>query len=58
MNIYQHFHLSVEANKTNNIAIINENYYFDKDEKSYNVNSLWQIGLPDPFPNNMLQIEK
>ena len=50
MNRRKNFLLSIASNNTREITITNEDNYFEKEEKSFNINSLWQIGLPDPFP--------
>lgn len=50
MNRRKNFLLSIASNNTKEITITNEDNYFEKEEKSFNINSLWQIGLPDPFP--------
>jgi len=50
MNRRKNFLLSIASNNTREITITNEDNYFEKEEKSFNINTLWQIGLPDPFP--------
>ena len=41
MNRRKNFLLSIDANKTKDITITNENYYFEREENTYNINSLW-----------------
>ena len=53
-----------KTNELSEISISNERKYgfsYSKEElndlKSYNVNTFWSIGLPDPFPDESTVIE-
>ena len=41
MNRRKNFLLSIDASKTKEITITNEGNYFEREENSHNINSLW-----------------